>query len=129
MILRARSVSGLIALFALFFSFAEGVWAASCVPGMEMDSAGESTADMMVMVGGESTPAPPGDDPSRRDTGDPDCPFGPIASTQSCTVSASMPATIVAFDPAQASASFVATAFPTFPNGLRTSSIFHPPKS
>lgn len=90
---RTRALAALIALIALTFSFAESVWASSCMPAMEMSGTPGDATDTPdgCMVGMPSYPDEPGDRaPDRPDV--PHCPFAPLSTSGTCVVAASLPA-------------------------------------
>ena len=124
---RIRLLSGLLALLAFTFSFAEGVWAATCVPGMNMDAAEMSVGAPMQMDGAPA-PANAHDEKAPSPERAPDCPFGPATSVQGCTVTASLPAKIVAINSPEAERVALSAATTTGSHLLRVTSIFHPPK-
>lgn len=90
---RFRALAALIALIALTLSVAEGVWASTCRPGMELDTALEveapSAADCVMDMPTQS-------DESEGETPDrpmpPSCPFAAANPAGSCAVAASHPA-------------------------------------
>lgn len=122
---RSRFVAGLITLFVMALSFAEGVWAATCAPEMVMSEASPVSSQQM--------PNGPDCMPGRYDEQDgqdlPDCPFGPAGSMQGCVPAASLPATpLVEIAPSPEGAERVIVSDQE-PDLLLGSAIFHPPKS
>jgi hypothetical protein len=89
---RTRRAAALVALLSLTFSFSEGVWASTCLPGMRMDD-----SEMMSgTVGPESvatTPAGMAEErtPRGKDTHR-SCPFTSALAAQACAGVSSMPA-------------------------------------
>ena len=84
--------AGALALAAMIFAVAETVSAFSCVPGMDrtmvMETASADVAGAQAHAGMPGTPAPEESGADER----PDCPFGPVASSQACTGAAPLPA-------------------------------------
>lgn len=85
---RTRFVAGILAFLALTFSFAESVWASTCIPGMQMDTsatmvAGETpeAMDCMSDCMSDQRQEREGDD---RSEGERNCPFGSPIAAQAC---------------------------------------------
>lgn len=135
MMQRTRFTAGLIAMMALLFSVAEGVGASLCAPMPPMAEGVEIAVTQA--KGGEATLGESdgmtecGDTSSRDDRNNSElpCPFGPYASSQGCTVAASLPANC---DEIQSgtSAGRQMTAFsnPSHEN-LLVVRLFHPPRA
>lgn len=128
--MRRRSViPGVIVLAAMTFSFGETVWASTCLPGMDMESsamamAGEAPAEHDRMADAGAAP----DQHGEPDSSD-NCPFGPLATTQSCAGLASLPASVVAFiAPSPQGAAHVVFDV-TQHDLLLETALFHPPRA
>lgn len=127
---RFRVMAALFALLALTLSFAEGVSASTCMPGMDMgmDSSAEAAAasgrmDEMTTPGRNS-----GDESPDRPA-PPHCPFAPVSTPGSCVVAASLPATSsVDLAPSPEGALLVSPPEQTR-DLLLVSTLFHPPRA
>ncbi len=91
---RFRSAAALFALIALTLSFAEGVWASTCMPSSEMTMA-SSMADPM-QAGDDcmmNTSAPTDDpaDQTPQHSTPSHCPVAPLSTAGTCVVAASLP--------------------------------------
>ena len=125
---RTRIFSGLIALVALTFSLAEGVWASTCAPDMDMSHAEMTMAEPAEGATGHDCLTDPQHDESPAGEHTPQCPFGPATSTQACAAAASMPARILIIGPPSPEEAAQSQTVDTGPRLLRVISIFHPPK-
>lgn len=123
-----RFAAALLALLALTFSFAEGVWASSCVPGMAMGEMSTQSESAGCMPGAMANAAP--DDGSLPEApADSHCPFAPLSTTGACVVAASLPAhSNLDLTPADAGVLLIQLREQT-PDLLLGSVLFHPPKA
>lgn len=122
---RTRFIAGLITSLVLVVSLAEGAWASTCTPAMEMSAASGATSQEMPH-GSDCMPGPH-DEQDRQ--GVPDCPFGPAGMAQGCVLAASLPAgSAVGVTPSPEGAELF-IAFETEPHLRLGSTVFHPPKA
>ena len=135
---RARSLSGIVLLFATSLALAEGVFAATCGSGMEQDSPamadmlgmGEAADDDMASMPRDHD-CPPGDDhhPSHEGRGGAPCPFALPGMAQGCSAPASLPAPTIAPLSSQAEVKGMGGTVSTSAPSSTAVSIFHPPKA
>ena len=123
-----RAPFAFLALTALAHSFAEGVWAASCPPGMPMQTATSETAadGCMVAMGMDGEHA---DTESTENPADPHCPFAPLSTPGTCIVAASHPAPSPASDLPSPEGQLLSPSLEPSRDLLLVSSLFHPPKA
>ena len=126
--MKLRPIAAVLALVALTISFAEGVWASSCTPGMAMDGMpAQSDVDgCMVGMAGHVNAA---DNPSSDPPTEPHCPFAPLSTAGACVVAASLPAT----PPVELAPSPEGALLTVFREDTRdlllASELFHPPRA
>lgn len=123
-----RAPFALLALTALALSFAEGVWASSCPPGMPMQTATSETASDGCMVamsmGGEHSDTESTDNPA-----DPHCPFAPLSTPGTCIIAASHPAPTPVSDLPSPEGQLLTPSLDQSRDLLLVSRLFHPPKA
>lgn len=151
---RLRLVGALVALLAFSAYFAEGVWAAACLPGMEDHASAHASAGMNhdspdTSSGHDSPDAhqphgashasadaaaadaaaaleTPAETPNAPDA--PRCPLGMTGMGSTC-VAASLPALVAAQVPALESSTVVLPAADALHDSLFTASHFRPPRA
>ena len=135
---RARSLSGIVLLFATSLALAEGVFAATCGTGMEQDSAAITDMPGMGAVAQDDRAGMPMDHdcppghyhhPSQEGREGAPCPFALPGMAQGCSAPASLPAPTIAPLPSQAEVNRIGGTVSTSAPSSTAASIFHPPKA
>lgn len=125
--MKLRPIAAALTLIALTFSFAEGVWASTCMPEMAMDGMSAESGFDGHAVGMNGYPGA-ADDPSEPEQ-EPPCPFAPVSIAGACIVAASLPAT----SPIEISPSFEGALLTDDREHARdlllTTALFHPPRA
>lgn len=92
----------MVILLSLLLSVAEGVWASTCMPGMDLTETAASAESLdaamaeMPMPMRMPMPMPPEEDRGgSADYPDTDCPLIPASTSGSCVAAPSLPATAV----------------------------------
>jgi|HigsolmetaAR202D_1030399.scaffolds.fasta_scaffold02908_10 hypothetical protein len=121
---RIRRIVGFITTVVMVFSLAETIWASTCSPA-------DGPANVIVAPE-DGPPRCDGCRPAPHDEhGDDErpCPFGPVASTQSCVTAASLPASATVHLDAPTEADSSGPALDAEPELLLATTLFRPPRS